>query len=59
VLLRYVSVPGGNGKRVEKTKVRSLDVMSAIKRSTVVKAVFLVLAQARIIAKARVNSGPK
>ena len=41
-----------------KTKGRSLDVLSAIKRS-IVKAAFLCLAQALIIAMARVNGDPK
>ena len=45
---------------VEKTKWRSLDVLSAIKRSiVVVKAAFLCLAHSLVIAVANVNSEPK
>jgi len=51
-------MPAGNGKKAEKTKGRSLDVLSAIKRS-IVKAAFLCLAHALIIAMARVNGDPK
>jgi len=51
-------MPAGNGR--EKTKGRSLDVMSAIKKSiVVVKAAFLCLAHALIIAMTRVNIDPK
>jgi len=50
-------MPDGNGR--EKTKGRSIDVMSAIKKSiVVVKATFLCLAHA-LIAMARVNGDPK
>jgi hypothetical protein len=43
-----------------KTKGRSLDVLNVIKRSiVVVKAAFLCLARAEIIAMARVNNDPK
>jgi len=35
VHLDHVRMPAGNGKRAEKTKGRSLDIVSAIKRSTV------------------------
>jgi hypothetical protein len=53
-------MPTGNGKRAEKTKGRSLDVLSAAKMSTVaVKAALLCLAHALIIAMARVNGDPK
>ena len=45
---------------VEKTKWRSLDVLSAIKRSNiVVKAAVLCLAHALVIAMDRVNSDPQ
>jgi hypothetical protein len=43
----------------EKTKGRSLIVMSAIKKRIVVKASFLCLAQALIIAMGRVNTDQK
>jgi len=36
VNLDHVRMPAGNGKKAEKTKERSLDVMSAIKKSIVV-----------------------
>jgi hypothetical protein len=53
-------MPAGNGKMAEKTKGRSLDVLSALKRRiVVVKAAFLCLAHALIIAMARVNNDPK
>jgi hypothetical protein len=46
--------------KAEKTKERSLDVLSAIKRSiVVVKAAFLCLANAIIFAMAQVNGDPK
>jgi hypothetical protein len=58
VRLDHVMMPAGNGR--EKTKGRSLDVLSAVKRSiVVVKAAFLCLAHAIIIAIARVNGDPK
>jgi hypothetical protein len=58
VRLDHVRMPAGNGR--EKTKGRSLDVLSAVKRSIVVlKATFLCLAHALIIAMARVNGDPK
>ena len=51
-------MPTGNGR--EKTKGRYIDVMSAIKKSIlVVKAKFLCLAHALIIAMARVNGNRK
>jgi hypothetical protein len=54
----HVRMPAGNSRA--KTKGRSLDVLSAIKRSiVVVKTAFLCLAQALIIAMARVNGDPK
>jgi len=60
VHLDHVRMPVGNGKRAEKTKRRSLDVMSAIKRNiVVVKAAFLCMAHALVIAIANVNSDPK
>jgi len=49
-------MPAGNGR--EKTKGRSLDVMSAIKKSIVVKVAFMYLAHALIIAMSRVNGDP-
>ena len=58
VHLDHVRMPAGNAKKAEKTKGRSLDVLSAIKRSIVVKAAILCLAHA-IIAMARVNKDPK
>jgi hypothetical protein len=56
----HVRMPAGNGKRAEKTKGRSLDVLSAIKKSMVaVKAAFLCFVHALIITMARVNGIPK
>jgi hypothetical protein len=53
-------LPNCNGKRAEKTKGRSLNVLNAIKKSlVVVKAAFLCLAHALIIAMALVNGDPK
>ena len=52
-----VRIPVGNGKSAEKTKGRSLDVLSSIKRSIV--AVKAALAHALIIAIAHVNVDPK
>ena len=58
VHLDHVRMPVGNGR--EKTKGRSLDVLSAIKRSIVlVKAAFLCMAHALVIAISNVNSDPK
>jgi hypothetical protein len=58
VHLDHIRMPVGNGK-AEKTKGRSLNVLSAIKRSIiVVKTTFLCLANALIIAMARVNGDP-
>jgi len=58
VHLVHVRMPAGNGR--EKTKGRSLDVLSAIKkRIVVVKAAFLRLAHALIIAIAMVNCDQK
>jgi len=58
VHLDHVRMPVGNGP--EKTKGRSLDVLSAIKRSiVVVKAAFLCMAHALVIAIHNVNSDPK
>jgi hypothetical protein len=50
VHLDHVTMPLGNGR--EKTKGRYLSILSAIKRSIVVKAAFLCLAQALVIARA-------
>jgi len=57
VHLDPVRLPAVNG--VVKTKGRSLDVPSAIKKSIVVKAAFLCLAHALIIAIAMVNNDSK
>jgi hypothetical protein len=58
VHLDHVRTPAGN--RVAKTKGRSLDVLSSIKKSIVtLKAAVLCLANALIIAIARVNNDPK
>ena len=60
VHLDHVRMPAGNGKMAEKTKGRSISVLSAIKTSIVtVKAVFLCLAHALIIAMAKVNGDSK
>jgi hypothetical protein len=59
VHLDNIRMPNFNGKPAEKTKGRPLNVVSAIKRSiVVVKAAFLCLAHALIIAMARVNCDP-
>ena len=56
VHLDHDRIPVGNGKSAEKTKGRSLDVLSSIKRSIVaVKAAFLCLVHALIIDLAHVN----
>jgi len=56
----YHMLPAGDGKTAEKTKGPSLDIVSTIKRSiVVVKADFLCLAKALIIAMAMVNRDPK
>ena len=58
VHLDHIGMPAGNGR--EKTKGRSLDVLNVIKRSiVVVRAAFLCLAHALIIALARVNGDSK
>jgi len=58
VHLDHVRMPTGKGR--EKTIGRSLNILSAIKKSiVVVKAAFLCLAHALIIAMARVNGNPK
>ena len=50
----------GKGKGAEKTKGRSLNVLSAIRKSIVVfKAAFLCLPHVLIIGMARVNGDPK
>ena len=60
VHLDHVRMPAGNGKKAEKTKGRSISVLSAIKTSIVtVKAVFMCLAHALIIAMAKVNDDSK
>ena len=60
VHLDHVRIPLDNGKSAEKTKERSLDVLSSIKRSIVaVKAIFLCLAHALIITLVQVNVDPK
>ena len=55
VHLDHITIPPGNGKLAEKTKGRSLDVLSAIKRSIVMNTAFLCLAHALVIAMARDN----
>ena len=58
VHLDHVRMPAGNGR--EKTKGRSISVLSAIKKSIVtVKTAFLCLAHALIIAIAKVNDDSK
>ena len=53
-------MPVGNGKLAEKAKGRSLDVLSAIKKSiVVVKAAFLCMAHSLVIAISKANSDPK
>jgi hypothetical protein len=53
-------MPDGNGKTAEKTKRRSLEVLSVMKRSIVkVKAGFLCFDHALIIAISRINRDPK
>jgi hypothetical protein len=60
VRLDIVMMPAGNGKYAEKTRGSSLDVLSVIKKNiVVVKAAFLCLAHALIIAMAQVNGDPK
>ena len=60
VNLDHVRTPAGNGKTAEKTKGKSLNVMSATKSSIVKgKVVFLCLSHALIIAMSRVNGDPK
>ena len=58
VHLDHVRMRAGNGR--EKTKSRSLNILSAIKKSiVVVKAALFCLTHALIVAKARVNCDPK
>ena len=58
--LDHVRIPIRKGKLAEKTKGRSLDVLSGIMKSIVaVKVAFLCLAHALIIAIAQVNDNPK
>jgi len=60
VHLDHVMTPVGNGKGAEKTKGRTLNVASSIKRGiVVVKAAFLCLAHALAIAMPRVKGHPK
>ena len=59
VHLDHVRMPAGNGKLAKKTKERSLDVMSAIKKGIVVKTEVLCYGHALIIAMNRVNGDPK
>ena len=60
VHLDHVRIPVGNGKSAEKTKWRSLDIVSSIKRSIfAVKAAFMWLAHTLIIAIAHVNGDSK
>ena len=60
VHLDHVRMPVGNGKTAEKSKGRSLDLLSAIKKSIVkVKAALNCLAYALIVAMARVIGDPK
>ena len=59
VQLGHVRMPAGNSKFAKKTKGRSLNVSSAIKKGIVVKAAFFCLDHALIIAMARVNVDPK
>ena len=60
VHLDHVRKPAGNGKRAEKTKGRSLDVLSEIKRSIViVQTANFCLAHFLIITMAKVNGNPK
>ena len=59
VHLDHVRMPAGNGKRAEKTKWRSLEILIAIKRSIVfAKAAMFCLANALIITMSRVNRDP-
>jgi hypothetical protein len=58
VHLNHARMPVGNGETAEKTKGRSLNVLSATKMS-VVKSAFLCLAHALIIAMERANRDPK
>jgi len=48
-------MPAVNGKRAEKTKGRSIDVLSAIRSTPKVKATFLCLAHVLIIAMTKLN----
>ena len=60
VHLDHIRIPIVNGKLAEKTKGRSLDVLRGIKKSIVaVKAAFLCLAHALIIAIAKVKGDPQ
>ena len=59
VHLYNVRIPAGNGKRAEKTKGRTLNVLSTIENSIVVKAALLGSAHALIISVALVNGDLK
>jgi len=60
VHLDHVSIPTGNGRIAEKTKGKSLHLMSGIKNSIViVKAAFLFLTHAFIIVMSRANCDPR
>jgi hypothetical protein len=60
VRIDLVRMAAGNRKNAKKTKGKSLDALSAVKKSiVVVKAAFLCLAHALIIAMAGVNGDPK
>jgi len=60
VHLDHVRMSAGKGRTSEKTKGKSLGVLSVIKKNVVkVKAGFLCLAHALIIAMTRVNGDPK
>ena len=53
-------MPAGNGKWTEKTKGRSINILSAVKKSiVVVKTAFLCLAHGLIVAMTRVKVDPK
>jgi hypothetical protein len=59
VHMYHFRMTAGNGKLAENTKGRYLNVLSAIKKSIVtVKAAFLYLAHALVIATDRVNNDP-
>ena len=60
VHLNHVSMPAGNGKKANKTKGWSLDVLSAIKRSiVVVQVAIFCLAHVLIVAMSRESGDSK